>query len=215
MRSSRLARLALTVLLLAPTIELVGVNCARANEHGQSEAHGSASHQAESPNPLKVDPDLAIWTLVVFVVLLIVLRLVAWKPIVEALEERENSISGEIAAAASKHEEAKRLLAAHEAKLATAADQIRELLEEARRDAEHTKQEILAEAKNAANAEKQRAVREVEIARDVALKQLAETSANIAIKLASTAVRQNLTSEQQSRIVRDSLTMIGNGANQN
>lgn len=185
--------------------------CLAAN--AASEEHGGAAAEA---NPVSISTDLAFWTLVVFVVLLIVLRLVAWKPITEALQKRENAIAGEIAAANAKHEDAKRLLAAHELKLASAADQIRELLEEARRDAEHTKQEIVAEAKSAANAERQRAVREVELARDTALKQLAETSANMAVSLASSAIRQNLTAEQQSRIVRESLSMIGNGnLNQN
>lgn len=196
---------------------LVGaVNLGTAAEHNgdaapaHADAHGAAA--SDPPSPLTTDPDLAIFTAIVFLVLLILLWWVAWGPITEALAARESHIGGEIAAASAKHEDAKRLLAAHEAKLATAADEIRELLEEARRDAEHTKQEILAEAKSAAHAERQRAVREVELARDAALKQLAETSANAAIKLASSAVRQNLTAEQQSRIVRESLSMIGSGA---
>jgi F-type H+-transporting ATPase subunit b len=194
---------------------LVAGSAVAQDAHGD-EAHVSAEdHATAPPSPMKTDPDLAIWTLVVFLVLLGVLYWFAWGPIVEALEKRESAITGEIAAANLKHEDAKRVLAAHEAKLAAAADEIRELLEEARRDAEQTKLEIIAEAKNAANSEKQRAVRDVEMARDAALKQLAETSANMAIKLASTAVRQSLTAEQQSRIVRDSLSMIGNGANQN
>jgi F-type H+-transporting ATPase subunit b len=182
-------------------------------EHEEATAaHTDADGAAAMPHPLTTDPDLAMWTALVFVILLLVLRWFAWGPITEALAARESNITGEIAAASAKHEDAKRLLAAHEAKLATAADEIRELLEEARRDAEHTKQEILAEAKSAAHAERQRAVREVELARDAALKQLAETSANAAIKLASSAVRQNLTAEQQSRIVRESLNMISSGA---
>lgn len=215
------AHLLFAALLTASLNGYALVEHAAAQEHSTAASYPDGAHdhgggEAESPNPLRIDPDLAIWTLVVFVVLLLVLRLVAWGPITEALQKRENSIAGEIAAAGAKHEEAKRLLAAHELKLASAADQIRELLEEARRDAEHTKQEIVAEAKSAANAERQRAVREVEIARDTALKQLAETSANMAVSLASSAVRQNLTAEQQSRIVRESLSLIGNGnANQN
>ncbi|MEX2171135.1 MAG: ATP synthase F0 subunit B [Pirellulales bacterium] len=208
--------LAVSAWLIVSVGSLVVVEDAAAAPAVAEGAHGEVSHAGPPPNPLRFDSDLAIWTVVVFLLLLAVLRWVAWGPITEALAARENSITGEIAAANLKHEDAKRLLAAHEAKLATAADEIRELLEEARRDAEHTKQEILTEAKSAALAERQRAVREVELARDAALKQLAETSANAAIKLASSAVRQNLTAEQQSRIVRESLSMIGSGpASQN
>ena len=217
MRVSKLLRACIG--LTAVALSLACYNApVMAQEHSDaSDAHAVDHSDAagKTPSPLTSDPDLAIFTAIVFLVLLVLLWWVAWGPITEALQVRENSIAGEIAAANLKHEDAKRLLAAHEAKLATAADEIRELLEEARRDAEHTKQEILSEAKSAALAERERAVREVELARDAALKQLAETSANMAIKLASSAVRQNLTAEQQSRIVRESLSMIGSGPNQN
>ncbi len=129
----------------------------------------------------------------------------AWGPISEALDRRERGIADQIQAAADKHEESKQLLAQYEVKLAHAADEVRALLEEARRDAEHTKSEILAEAKSAAQAEYDRAVREVNSAKDSALKELAETSANLAIDLAGKIVREKLTAEDQSRLVHDML----------
>ncbi|MCH8840160.1 MAG: ATP synthase F0 subunit B [Planctomycetes bacterium] len=124
------------------------------------------------------------------------------------MEEREQRIEGNIAAAQGKHEEAKLLLAQHEAKLATAADEVRALLEEARRDAEHTKAQILVEAKQAAEAERDRAVRDVERAADNELKSLAETSADLAVDLASQVVRQNITADQQAQLVRDALSKL-------
>ncbi|MEO2048222.1 MAG: F0F1 ATP synthase subunit B [Pirellulales bacterium] len=170
--------------------------------HGAEDAHGS------DPNPLAVDPDLAIWTVVVFGVLLFVLNKFAWPAISSALDERESRIEGNIAAAASKHEEAKQLLAEHEAKLAEASGQVRELLEEARRDAEHTKAQILEEAKQAATAERERVIREVDRAAEAAVQQLAETSANLAVDLASKVVQTNVTQDQQTQLVRDALAML-------
>ena len=126
-----------------------------AHEHADDHAHDADGHDeahagAGDPNPLAVDVDLAICTAIVFFVLLGVLGKFAWPAIVAALDEREQKIANNIAAAEAKHEEAKALLAAHEAKLAAAADEVRELLEEARRDAEHTKSQIIDEAKKAA-----------------------------------------------------------------
>jgi F-type H+-transporting ATPase subunit b len=167
-----------------------------------------AAEGGGDPNPLGFDPDLAICTLVVFGLLLFLLNKFAWPAISSALVEREERIGNNIADAEAKHEEAKLMLAQHEAKLASAADEVRELLEEARRDAEHTKAQIIAEAKQAADQERDRAVRDVERAADSALKQLAESSANMAVDLAGKVIQQNITSEQQAQLVRDALSSL-------
>lgn len=174
------------------------------SEHDAGEAHGDA-HAGGDQNPLAIDLDLAIWTGVVFVLLLIVLSKFAWPAIAAALEEREKRIESNIAEAAAKNEEAKKLLIEHEAKLASAADEVRALLEEARRDAEGTKSQIIADAKKAADQERDRAVRDVERAADIAMKNLAETSANLAVDLAGKVVKQNITADQQAELVRDAL----------
>ena len=176
-----------------------------------AEESTDASHGGEhggEPNPLAVDLDLAIWTGVVFALLFFVLSKFAWPQISAALEEREKRIEGNIAAAQGKHEEAKLLLAQHEAKLATAADEVRALLEEARRDAEYTKAQILVEAKQAAEVERDRAVRDIQRAADNELKSLAEKSADLAVDLASQVVRQNISADQQAQLVRDALSKL-------
>ena len=165
--------------------------------------HGNAGAQLTDASEFKTD--LAIYTVVVFLLLLAILDKFAWPVITSALEEREKRIEDNIASAEAQHEEAKLLLAQHEAKLATAADEVRALLEEARRDAEHTKGQILADAKKSADAERDRAVRDVERAADNAMKSLAKTSANLAVDLASKVVRQNVTADQQAQLVRDAL----------
>ena len=178
---------------------------AEEGEHGE-DAHGGHGESAGGdPNPLAVDLDLAIWTGVVFAVLLGVLSKFAWPAISAALDERESRIESNIADAAAKHEEAKQLLVQHEAKLASAADEVRALLDEARRDAEHTKSQILADAKKLADQERDRAVRDVERASDIAMKNLAETGANLAVDLAGKVIKQNISAEQQAELVRDAL----------
>ena len=168
-----------------------------------------AAEASGDPNPLAVDLDLAWWTLAVFCLLFFVLAKFAWPVISTALVEREKRIEDNIAGAEAKHEDAKRLLAEHEAKLAGTADEVRALLEEARRDAEHTKNHILDDAKKAADAERERAVRDIERAADHAMKGLAETSANLAVDLAEKVVRQSITPEQQAGLVREALDKLG------
>jgi F-type H+-transporting ATPase subunit b len=181
-----------------------------AEETGHAEAahegHATDSHGAHGkPNPLAWDTDLAFWTLVVFLVLFAVLWKFAWGPIAAALEKREHNIADNIAAAQRAQDEAKEMLAQYEKKLAGAADQVREMLDEARRDAEHTKLQIVAEAKTAAQAEHDRAMRDIRTATDAAVKELSERSTDLAIELAGKVISAKVSPEERSRLVQDSL----------
>lgn len=194
--------------LVATSQMVVGLCAAqgvRADAHEAAAEAALEEEQGTGPNPLAVDPDLAIWTLVVFAILFAVLMKFAWPQIAAALDERERSIAANIEAAEAKHEEAKRLLAEHEARLAAAAGEVRELLEEARRNAEHTKGRIVAEAKRAAQEESARAIREVEQAKSSAMHELAISSANLAIELTRKVVHEQLSKEKQDQIVREAL----------
>jgi F-type H+-transporting ATPase subunit b len=179
-----------------------------AQEHG-APAHGAAEGAGhENTNPLSVDPDLAIFTAIVFIVLLAVLGKFAWGPITAALDKREQMIADNIAASERSQAEAKRLLEQYEQKLAHAQDQVRALLEEGRRDAEQAKQNILAEAKTAAKAEQDRGVHEIELATDRALRELAETSANIAVDLAGKIVHAKLNPAEHQKLIQEAVTNL-------
>ena len=202
----------IVLLLTCSWLTFGGLDCPYAVAADSAEAEHGGGHGGDhsgDPNPLAVDLDLAWWTLVVFGVLFFILSKFAWPVISAALVEREKRVEDNIAQAEAKHEEAKQLLAEHEARLAGTADEVRALLEEARRDAEHTKAHILEDAKKAADAERDRAIRDVQRATDHAMKGLAETSANLAVDLAEKVVRQTITPEQQSVLVRDALDKLG------
>jgi F-type H+-transporting ATPase subunit b len=178
--------------------------------HDEDLGHGDASKAMSDVTV--VTSDLAIYTFVVFLLLLAILSKAAWPKISEALLERERRIEGAIADATAKQEEARRLLAEHEARLAGAAGEVRALLEEARRDAEATKSQIVAEAREAAKAEHQRSQREIEVALDAATKHLAETSASLAVELAGKAIRETINPAKQQELVREALTKLAAAA---
>lgn len=186
-----------------------------AAETSEAEAGASEESEADKPNPLTVDPDLALWTAGVFFLMLSTLSYFAWNPILDALKAREQGIADDLAAAAAKHEEAKRVLTEHEARLAEASRQVRAMLEEARRDAEATKTQIVAEATAAAKAERERGVRDIAQARDAAVKLMAEQSASLALDLASRVVRQDITADRQNEIVREALGRFASGQTSN
>jgi F-type H+-transporting ATPase subunit b len=141
----------------------------------------------------------------VFLALLALLTKFAWKPIMEGLEKREEGIARQIAETKAANEEAKRMLASYERRLAEAADEVRGMLEEARRDSEATRQTIIAEARKAADEEKGRAKHEINLAKDDALAQIAEKAGHLAVEVAGKFLRDKLGPDDQARLVRESV----------
>ncbi len=172
-------------------------------DHGGG--HGHLGAEGVNTSPADWKGDLAIFTVIVFLLLFGILYKFAWGPISAGLERREHRIAEHIAAAERSHEDAKQMLAEYERKLAAAQDEVRAILDEARRDAEHAHQEILAKAKAEAAAEAARAKHDVETARDQALKQLVETSANLAVDLAGQILKAKLTPADHSKLIADAV----------
>ena len=210
-------RLVLILLLLTPAVTAFAADAKVDSEILAAElaaGHGDAANSG-TPDPLATDPDLAIWTLIVFLVMLAILSQTAWKPIMEGLKARENNITGAIAAAQRTHEDAKALLAEHQAKIAGAAEQVREMLAEAQRDAESTIAKAKADAKAEFDEERKRATRDIEQAKDAAVRALAERTAGLAIDLAGRVVKQEITPARQSEIVREALGRFAGNGNSN
>ena len=75
---------------------------------------------------------LFIWQVLVFVLLIFLLRKFAWKPILDAVNEREESIEGALKAAEKAREDMKSLQADNEAVLREAREERERILKEAR-----------------------------------------------------------------------------------
>ena len=100
------------------------------------------------------------------------------------------------------------MLAEHEDKVAKATDEVREMLDKAKADAESQKASILAAAEAAAKSEKDRAVREIHAAKNTALEQLAESSVDQALGLAGSIVGKKLDKKDHASLIQDALKHI-------
>ncbi len=171
----------------------------------QAAADADGGGHGGTPSPISVDPDLAIVTAVIFIGLLVVLKKFAWAPVIAAIDARENKMANDLAEAAKANEESKRLLAAHEAKMAEAAGEVRQLLDSARRDAEVQRQKVLDDAQAAAQSEKDRALREIQSAKNGALQEVAEKSVDTAVALAGRIVKRDLSAQDHSQLINDAI----------
>ncbi|HEY6900075.1 MAG TPA: F0F1 ATP synthase subunit B, partial [Puia sp.] len=96
-------------------------------------------------------PDLGLfaWNVIVFLLLLVILRALAWKPILKSLKERETGISDSLASAEKIKAEMAQMKSENEALLAKAREERAQLLKEAR----ETKDKMINEAKDLAKVE--------------------------------------------------------------
>lgn len=159
-------------------------------------------------DPAEIRTDLAIYTFIVFLVLIALLSKYAWGPIAAALEAREKHIHEEIAEAERANLEAQRLLAEHGKKLAEVQNEVRAILDEARRDAQHSQQEIMKQAQLEADATRQRALRDIEQARDKALQELFQKAADVATDMAGQIVRRTINTQDHRDLVQQVLQQL-------
>jgi len=188
-------------------------------EHGEHGDHGhlpeighnppAGTTQKDFESPAWFQTDLAVWSFAVFLGLFGLLTKFAWKPIMEGLEKREQGIADTIAATQAANEDARRMLASYERRLAEATDEVRGMLEEARRDADATRQTIVAEARKAAEEEKARARHEIGLARDEAIAAIADRAGDLAVEVAGKFLREKLGRDDQTRLIRDSVASLG------
>ena len=96
---------------------------------------------------LEINPGLILWTIVTFIILLVVLRAVAWKPLLGALTAREEKIRTSLQRTEQAQQEAEKLLKENKHQLAQAEEQSQRVIKEGREMGERLKAEIMEKAK--------------------------------------------------------------------
>jgi F-type H+-transporting ATPase subunit b len=151
---------------------------------------------------LTPDFGLIIWTLLAFLVVLFILKKFAWKPILNALKERETTIADSLATAERVKAEMSQLKSENEALLAKAREERAQLLKEAR----DTKERIISEAKEQAKIEANKIVIDAQAAiqqqKMAALTDVKNQVGTLVIEVAEKVLRRELgnKTEQESYI---------------
>ena len=149
--------------------------------------------------------DLGIYTLIVFLLLLAILGRFAWGPMMRGLDAREAGLRKTHEDAEAARAESQKALAEVQARLARAADEIRAMLDEARRDAQVVKDQLKADAAGEIQAERDRIRREIEMARDQALQDIYQQAVQLAALVSTKAVKRELTPADHSRLLDEAL----------
>src|SRR5476651_1447852 len=157
-----------------------------------------------SPNP-----GLILWTALTFLILLFILKKYAWKPILQAVTDRENSIESALLKADAVREEMTRLTSENEALLKQARAERDAILSEATK----VKNQIIGEAKEAAQKE---GARQIELARQeintqkaIAMADVKNQVATLSLDIAEKILRKQFEDQKkQDELVKELLKEV-------
>lgn len=141
---------------------------------------------------LDVNPGLILWTILTFLILLVILRKLAWTPLLGALTAREENIRTTLEETARAQDEARRLLEENRRQLAEAEAQAQRVIREGREMGERVRAEILEKAQASSRALVDQAREEIRREKDAALGQLRSEVADLAVMAAGKIIDANL-----------------------
>src|SRR5688572_3665336 len=161
--------------------------------------------QHAASGPLTVEFGLMFWTIVVFLLLLVIPKKFAYPALLGAVEARERALQEQLDAAERNRAESEALLAEHKKLLAEARSQAHTLLVEARTTAE--KDRALAMEKTLQEQQEllERARREIIDERDRAIAELRREAVELSLAAASKLIGERLTSDTDRKLVEEYL----------
>jgi len=158
--------------------------------------------------PMGFKGDLALFSVVAFVLFLLVLGKLAWKPMIEGLDKREAGIRRAIEDAEENRRKSEALLADYQKKLREAEQTVQAMVAEARRDAERTSKDLIASAQKEVDQIRIRARDEIRQAKDTALAEVFSQINSQVILATEHVLGRSLADSDQDRLVTEALAHI-------
>jgi F-type H+-transporting ATPase subunit b len=204
--------ISLTILALATSLSFAAApDAAHAADTAHAvgdDAHGDSHGGGHEANPLASVKE-GFWTgvtaIVLFVIVFALLSTMVWPKIVSGLDERNEKIVGEIAAAEAARKQAKEALNEYEKNLAEARAESQKMLEETRAQQGQLAAQLKANADAELGAMREKALAEIEAAKKQALGEIYNESVNIATVMAGKILQRQVTVEDQQRLMDESI----------
>jgi len=140
---------------------------------------------------------LLVWTLLAFIIVFLILKKFAWKPILTSLKERETGIADAIASADKIKAEMAQLKNENEALLQKAREERAQLIKEAKETAD----KMVAEAKDKAKTEYDRILADaqtsIEQQKNAAITDVKNQVGNLVIEVAEKVLRKELANKAE------------------
>jgi len=157
---------------------------------------------------LDIELGTALFTILIFLGLLVILRFAAWKPIMQGLKSRETAIRDSIEAAAKAKSDAEKTTRDLEAKMVEAQKLAANQLAQAKADAQKVADTIRAQAETESAALKDRTLREIEAAKQQAVSEINGHAAELGTAIARRILQRQVTVDDQQKLVDQSLVEL-------
>ena len=149
---------------------------------------------------------LFIWQIVIFVGLILLLKKFAWKPILDAVNEREEGIKNALLAAENAKKDMQNLKADNEKLLAEARAERDLMIKEAR----EIKEKMIADAKSEAQAQGEKMIDQakasIESEKNAAMAELKNQVSSLSLEIAEKLLQDELSNkETQTKLVEKML----------
>jgi F-type H+-transporting ATPase subunit b len=167
-----------------------------------------AAEEGTTLSPFAGNVGNAIWTLLIFVIVVVVLGKFAWGPVLGLLKQREDFIHKSLSDAKRDRDEAEARLKEYAARLQTAQTEAVGIIEEARRDAERLRQELRERARSEADTMIKNAERQIDLQTTRAVQQLRQEAVELSVTIASKILQRNISKEDNEKLIADALRQI-------
>lgn len=165
-------------------------------------------------NPLvQPDPGLFIWTILTFLGLLFALKKLAWGPLLEALETRQNAIRKSLDDAQQAKNELERLNAESARIIQQARVDAEGIVSQGRVDGERLREEIRTKARTEADNIVKNAERQIQLETSRALEQIRREAVDLSVMIASKIIQRNLSKEDNERLIDEALKQVQSSRN--
>ncbi|MFM7770332.1 MAG: F0F1 ATP synthase subunit B [Bacteroidota bacterium] len=154
---------------------------------------------------LSVSVGTVFWASLAFIIVLVLLKKMAWGPIMQTLKEREEGIADALKKADAAKEEMSKLQASNEDLLREARNERDKIMSEAKAVADKMRSEAVGKAQQEASAIIAKAQAEIENQKQAAISELKNQVADLSIQLAESLLKSSLSDSDKQKALNHEL----------
>ncbi|MGB6405845.1 MAG: F0F1 ATP synthase subunit B [Planococcus donghaensis] len=148
-------------------------------------------------------------TLVIFIGLMLLLKKFAWGPLMGVMQQREDLIKSEIETAENSRLESQKMLEEQRGLLKDARTQAQEIVENAKKQGEVSREEIITTARAESSRMKEAAVQEIANERDKAISAVREEVVALSLLAATKVLEKEISEEDNRQLINETIAKAG------
>ena len=160
-------------------------------------------------NPLvQLDPGLFIWTIATFLVLLALLAKFAWRPLLEALDQRQEAIRKSLDDAQLAKDELERLNQESSQVVRAGRVEAESIISRSRLDGDRLREEMRQKARAEADTILRSAQQQIQLESERALQQIRREAVDLSVMIASKLIQRNLSKDDNERLINEAILQV-------